>query len=54
MQSVMEDEIAMLRAEVAAIQRTQMVVVFAPDSTVVVEANENFLQTVSYAREEVR
>ena len=51
--SSVQDELLSLRGVVEAIHRSQAVIEFAPDGTVL-EANENFLQTMGYSLAEVR
>ena len=40
------------RAELAALRRSQAVIAFSPDGTIL-EANDNFLQAVGYTRAEI-
>ena len=47
-----ESSVATLKAELAALRRSQAVISFTPDGTIV-DANANFLQAVGYARDEV-
>ena len=47
-----ESSVATLKAELAALRRSQAVISFSPDG-IIVDANANFLQAVGYARDEV-
>lgn len=46
-------ELAELRAQLAAVERTHAMVEFAPDGTIL-HANDNFLRALGYTLEEVR
>jgi methyl-accepting chemotaxis protein len=46
-------ELAELRAQLAAVERTQALIEFAPDGTIL-HANDNFLRALGYSLEEVR
>jgi methyl-accepting chemotaxis protein len=46
-------ELAELRAQLAAVDRTQALIEFAPDGTIL-HANDNFLRALGYSLEEVR